>query len=298
MGVTATEPTPLVANGAVERRLATFDQIEVRDEGGKLAFTGHAAVFDRLSDDLGGFRERIQRGAFRKVLDANPDVRFLFNHDANIPLARTTVTDGEGLLELREDPKGLRVYAELVPTTQANDLRLLIRSGVVSQMSFGFSVYPKGTDVWEETDGELIRTIVSFGELHDVSAVTFAAYPQTDAGMRNIVLGVRIASDGEVLEPALRDLAWKIHRGDLNATADERAAVDAAFARTDTVSPWTAQRALRAVSQEPELQGVVQGKRATVILEDAESGEQVAYRLAARKRRLRAHAPATKGDPK
>jgi HK97 family phage prohead protease len=272
-------------------RSVAFHDIELREEDGKLQFTGHAAVFDRLSEDLGGFREKIQRGAFRKVLEAEPDVRFLFDH-AGQPMARSTINSGPGTLDLREDPKGLRVYAELVPTTQAQDLRLLVKTGVVSQMSFGFRIRPNGSDVWEEVDGELVRTIVSFGELFDVSAVTFPAYPQTDAAMRSRVLGVNIIESGEVLEPALRDLAWKIHRGDLTASVEERAAIDAAYARTSTVSPWMAQRALMAASQEPELQGVIQGKRATVVLEDAESGDQdatVAFRLAARKRRLRAH---------
>ncbi|HVL52831.1 MAG TPA: HK97 family phage prohead protease [Vitreimonas sp.] len=272
------------------RRTAALDEIEFRDAGDKLIFTGHAAVFDRLSDDLGGFRERIQRGAFRKVLDRSPDVRFLVNHDSNLVLARTTVIDGPGLLELREDPKGLRVYSELVPTTQARDLRELVKAGVITQMSFSFRIYPDGTDIWEEVDGELIRTIVSFSDLFDVGPVTFPAYPQTDASMRSRVCGIEIVDgEGAVLEEHLRDLAWKIHRGDLTATVEDRAALDAAFARTNTVSPWTAERALRAASQEPELRAAIPGKTATVVLEDAApSGGSVPYRLAARQRRLRA----------
>lgn len=165
---------------ALSRRTVDADQIELRDEGDKLTFIGHAAVFDRLSEDLGGFKERIQRGAFRKVLDANADVRFLFNHNSDTILARTA----SGTMELREDPKGLRVYAELAPTTFGKDLRVLIKRGDVSQMSFGFRVQPDGKDHWEERDGDVIRTIISFGELLDVGPVTFAAYSQTDASMR------------------------------------------------------------------------------------------------------------------
>jgi len=277
---------PLVPEGAVERREAAFDAVEVRDEGGKMQFVGHAAVFDRWSEDLGGFRERIQRGAFRKVLEQDPDVRFLFNHNPDLILARSTVKNGPGALELREDPKGLRCYAELAPTSVATDLRTLVKTGVVSQMSFGFTMRG-GTETWTENeDGTVERTIVSFGGLYDVSPVTFPAYAQTDVSMRSSVCGIEFVVAGEVQEGVLRDLAWKIHRGDLHASAEERASIDAAFARTGTVSPWIAERAFRAASQEPELQAAVPGKRVTVTLEDDVSG--VPFRLAARQRRLRA----------
>lgn len=277
----------LVPEGAHERREATFDEVEVRDDDGKLQFVGHAAVFDRWSEDLGGFREKIQRGAFRKVLDQDPDVRFLFNHNPDLVLARSTVKNGPGMLDLREDPKGLRTYAELAPTSLATDLRTLVKTGVVSQMSFGFTMRG-GADVWAEgEDGLLERTIVSFGGLFDVSPVTFPAYKQTDASMRSSVCGIEIVTGGEVHEGILRDLAWKIHRGEVDATVEDRGVIDAAFARTNTVSPWIAERAFRAASREPELQAVIPGKRATIVLDDVSSGG-VAFRLAARQRRLRA----------
>ena len=272
---------------AIERRTATLDQVEFREQSDKLIFQGRAAVFDRLSEDLGGFRERIKRGAFRKALDASPDVVFAFNHNFDHPMARTTVPSGPGSLELREDPKGLRVYAELAPTTMARDLRTLVQTGVVRQMSFG---WPRGTvtDSWRTVDGDQERTIVEFTDLIDVSPVTFAAYQATVASMRSHACGTELMSiEGDVHAQVVNDLAWKIHRGEQDATVEERAAIDAALARIETVSPWTAERTFRAASQAPELLDAVLGKRATVSLEDAVSGAP-AYRLAARKRRLRA----------
>lgn len=177
------------------RRNADFSDVELREDGDKIQFTGHAAVFTRLSEDLGGFRERIQPGAFKKVLDANADVRFLFNHDPNHVMARTK----SGTMELREDPKGLRVYAELAPTTIAKDLRVLVKRGDVDGMSFAFSV---DKDVWAEEDGVLTRTIVSFRDLFDVGPVVYPAYPQTDASMRAIVLGAQLVEEPPAKPPA------------------------------------------------------------------------------------------------
>lgn len=149
---------------------------DVTEDDGRLIMRGHAAVFDRMSEDLGGFTERIARGAFRKALDRGDDVRLLVNHDG-LPLARTK----NQTLELREDPKGLHVYAELADTTLARDLRTLIKRGDVDQMSFGFTIEE---DRWDELDGFPVRTILKIGRLFDVSAVTYPAYTQTDVSMR------------------------------------------------------------------------------------------------------------------
>jgi phage head maturation protease len=98
----------LVEAGAREQRAAVLDDLEFRgaDEDGKLKFRGHAAVFDEWTEIpsyFGSFMERIQRGAFRKVLSAGADVRFLINHDG-LPLARTA----SGTMKLKEDTRGLR----------------------------------------------------------------------------------------------------------------------------------------------------------------------------------------------
>jgi HK97 family phage prohead protease len=169
----------------------------------RFEFVGHAAVFDSLSENLGGFREQIKRGAFKDVLDQ--DVRLLVNHDPNMPLAR-----GEAL-ELTEDPTGLHVRAQIrADLSYANDLRINLEEGNVTQMSFAF-----GSDVeddWDEDeDGRLIRTIKRFGSLFDVSPVTYPAYPATDAGLRAISRLSRgeTVSDEEwkAIESALREVS-------------------------------------------------------------------------------------------
>ena len=149
------------------------------DSADGFSLTGHAAVFGQLSENLGGFREKIKRGAFRKALSAERNVVALWEHDARWLLASTRA----GTLVLREDPKGLRASMDVAPTSYADDLRTLVERGDLHQMSFGFTV---ATDEWHEKDGEVLRTITEIDRLFDVSAVAMPAYPQTDLAANSL----------------------------------------------------------------------------------------------------------------
>lgn len=174
------------------RHALTFpiDAVEWRQaENGRSddwTLSGHAAVFGRMSDDLGGFREILEPGAFRSALRAQPDVRLLFGHNSDtlIPLARTK----SGTLELREDTTGLHVWAKVAPTTFANDMRIAMQRGDLDQMSFAFSIADGGDDWNVDDDDAVVRTIRQDGvsALYDVSVVTYPAYPQTDASIREL----------------------------------------------------------------------------------------------------------------
>lgn len=94
-------------------------RIETRS-GTKPGIRGYAAVFNQLSEDLGGFRERVLPGAFKDCLAASPDVRCLFNHDPNAVLGRTKA----GTLRLAEDNKGLHFDCDLPDTRTAAELVL------------------------------------------------------------------------------------------------------------------------------------------------------------------------------
>lgn len=137
---------------------------------------GYAAIFEQLSEELWGFREKIRKGAFTNVI--RDDVRALFNHDANFVLGRNRA----GTLKLEEDDKGLRIEIDPPNTQAARDLLESIRRGDVNQMSFMFTTK---TDEWKkEDDGTITRTLVELERLLDVSVVTFPAYPQTSASAR------------------------------------------------------------------------------------------------------------------
>lgn len=166
----------------IERRTVVLDGIKVeqRGEGRAPVIRGHAAVFNKLSEDLGGWKERIQPGAFQDVL--KDDVRALFNHEPDWLLGRTL----SGTLSIAEDREGLAVEITPPATQLVRDLVLVpIERGDLSQMSFAFSVAAGGS-VWEEQEGVYIRTIMKFARLYDVSPVTYPAYPQTDVGMSEL----------------------------------------------------------------------------------------------------------------
>lgn len=172
--------------GERESRVIPLADVEVRDSGNpNVEFTvqGHAAVFGRKSLDLGYFTEVIDRGAFDKVLDSAPDVHLLWDHDTRLALARTK--SATYTLELRDDPKGLRFYSKVAPTSFAADLRILMEGGVIDQASFAFTVE---SDTWEiHDDGKgnetVVRTIHEVRALYDVTICAQGAYPQTDSSV-------------------------------------------------------------------------------------------------------------------
>ena len=158
------------------KEVRTFDvqDLELRMDGDKQTVVGYGAVFNSMSNDLGGFREFISPNAFEGRLD--DDVRFLVNHDANLILARTT----NGTLRLSVDEKGLRYEADMPNTSTARDLMELLKNGTISQSSFAFTVEE---DSWEVKDGMNIRTIDKVSQLYDVSSVTYPAYNQASSAV-------------------------------------------------------------------------------------------------------------------
>lgn len=142
---------------------------------------GHGAVFNRRSENLGGFREVIMPGAFDGVLQ--DDVRALFNHDSNFVLGRSLAKT----LELSIDSDGLR-YDILAPDTQTiRDLVLApLQRGDISQSSFQFRVARDGENWFEDEDGVIVREIHKVARLYDVGPVTFPAYPDAGSAARSL----------------------------------------------------------------------------------------------------------------
>jgi HK97 family phage prohead protease len=140
---------------------------------------GYAAVFDSLSEDLGGFKETINKRAFDNVL--GNDVVALLNHDNNIVFGRTT----SGTLKLSVDERGLVSEITMPDTQIAKDTITLMERGDINKMSFGFYV---DKDKWQESERGFVREVQEVKRLVDVSLVTRPAYNDTHAAVRSLDL--------------------------------------------------------------------------------------------------------------
>lgn len=187
-----------------ERRNFTATELRaVSDDKGVRHITGYAAVFNSLSEDLGGFREKIAPGAFARAIK-DDDVRALWNHNSDCVLGRTK----SGTLRLSEDEHGLKIECDPPDAQWVRDLMASIDRGDIDQMSFGFIVrrYPDGSRgaQWVEENGEDIRILTDV-ELFDVSPVTFPAYPDTEVGLRSLEEHKKAAvgGNGGAIDPAI-----------------------------------------------------------------------------------------------
>lgn len=168
----------------LEYREIEFEQLEVAEETrengpAQRSVAGYAAVFNKLSQDLGGFKEKISRGAFAESVKR--DIVALWSHNPDLVLARTT----NGTLTLEEDESGLK-FRMLLDDDQWGDFAFRkIKRGDVKGMSFGFRIAPKGDEWGYNEKKELIRTL-SKVQLLEVSPTAFPAYTQTKVSARSL----------------------------------------------------------------------------------------------------------------
>lgn len=167
-----------------------------------LTVTGYAAVTGATTALYEGrswvWREQIAPGAFGDVLaslrsgDARYPVVLNHEHDNRASIASTNRSASDvGGLELSEDDRGLRVFARLDPDDpDVARLAPKMRNGVVTQMSFAFTVDERSTLVEEDEEGRTIETdtIVRVKELFDVTVCAHGAYPQTSVDLRSLLV--------------------------------------------------------------------------------------------------------------
>jgi uncharacterized protein len=168
----------------IERRY-TLVAVELRARGDKPKIGGYAAVWNRLSQNLGGFVEQAAPSLFNNSRGNGwPDVLARYNHDDNMLLG----TVAGGTLRLEIDETGL-LY-EVDPPAARADVTELVERGDVSKSSFAFRLYPEG-DEWGVSDqGYPMRTLLS-AQLVDVAPVNLPAYRDTSVSQRDLEVAFR-----------------------------------------------------------------------------------------------------------
>jgi uncharacterized protein len=154
---------------APEQRTIDVD-VESLDTRGRTVH-GYAALYNTVSEDLGGFREQLAPRAFAATV--NDDVRALLNHDPNEVLGRTKA----GTLRLFDEEQGLRFELDLPDSPLGENVREAVRRGDLDGASFRFEV---GEEDWQ---GDL-RTIRTVKALRDVTLATYPAYSASSIELR------------------------------------------------------------------------------------------------------------------
>ncbi|MCW5252220.1 HK97 family phage prohead protease [Streptomyces sp. SHP 1-2] len=213
-------PTPMTSEE--RRHLALSDAgVNVRADGDAQRFAGYAAVFNSrtaIGNPLRwGFYEEIAAGAFTKTLSEG-DARMLIDHDSYYVVSRMSA----GTLALSEDDRGLAVDSALdTRLSYVQDLAVNLDNRNVTGMSFGFYVIK---DEWNTEDLEVegadpvqvdVRVIREV-RLVEVSAVTFPAYPETEAELKAVARALDHRGDLAAVEARARfrpELLGLVHIG-------------------------------------------------------------------------------------
>lgn len=139
--------------------------MEVLIRADSVELSGYVNVIERASKILrsrsGNFIERIKKGAFKRAIERNSNIRALLNHDMGHDLGGTN----DGSLELREDSVGL--HARLI-TRDAKTIKKARERKLVG-WSFGFYDLPDGVTEGME-DGVKLRSVKDL-DLREVSVL-------------------------------------------------------------------------------------------------------------------------------
>lgn len=164
---------------------------------GDMVVSGYANMTEQYSRELGTvkrFKEKITRGAFTRAIEnSTRDIDFLAEHDDKTVLASTK----NGTLQLEEDENGLYIEARIINTSTGRDWYEMIRSGLITNMSFGFV---SKSDEWKEVGKRMYERTINELELFEVSAVRNPAYTQSTISSRGFS-----TSDGDVVPDNIKE---------------------------------------------------------------------------------------------
>lgn len=186
-------------------------EIKSMDDNG--SFTGIASVYG-VEDSYGDI---IEKGAFTKTIQENPEIPLLWQHDDSEVIGKGTVTEQNGKVMISaqldmEDSTAQKAYRK-------------IKNKLVKGLSIGFQSVKK---TFGEENGRYIRRIQEL-KLMEVSIVTFPALAQ--AQITQVKQRDEIAERLKAVEEQLSALA-------------EKKAAPAAPAKPEPVADHSAELAL------------------------------------------------------
>lgn len=165
---------------------------------------GYATTFEHpyLLFEFGGqkYYERISKDAL--VGADMSDVIMQYNHSGKVLARQSNQTLG-----LEVDTHGLFVCADLSKSRAAKELHEEINSGLVTKMSWGFTIKEESFN--KET---LTWTILRIGKVYDVSAVSIPANDNTEISARSRLDEIK-AMQSITRQRAIDILNFKIKTG-------------------------------------------------------------------------------------
>lgn len=172
-------------------------QIRVRDDS--VEIEGYVNAIERnsrpLMSRIGRFIERVCKGAFKKAIGRNDNIRLLLNHDPTRDLGGTK----DGNLELTEDSIGL--HARAIVTDK--DVVQKAKYGDLVGWSFGFYDTPDGVEQGIDAESKLPLRKLRDLDLREVSILDNTKIPAYDGTL------VSVRSDDDVTyygEPMISEM--------------------------------------------------------------------------------------------
>lgn len=211
-------------NAILEQRTLQIRDVSTDDNVMKVAgyVNKNNSVSEVLSEDGQVFRETILPQAFTSALQRADEICFFLEHDPKKILA-TTKND---TLNVSQDDVGLHMSANIVPTTDGENAYKLIKSGIITNMSFGFLV---NDDSWSTEEGQVpLRTVTDL-DLIEVSAVKNPAYTSSSiqARSKNKLMNkskISLRDKGGVKKMKIEDFDTDALKDELNKRAKEDSA--------------------------------------------------------------------------
>ncbi len=138
--------------------------MQIRVNNDSVEIEGYVNAIERFSKPLrsrlGNFIERVKKGAFKRAIERNDNIRLLLNHNWDRDLGGTA----DGNLELIEDNIGLKARATITDP----EVIKKARNGDLVGWSFGF----EDRDVDEDRDSSGMKTRdIKDMDLYEVSLI-------------------------------------------------------------------------------------------------------------------------------